>query len=110
MCITEVKRDQLCVNLCKEYGKDLVIAMTEDLGYSLEDAAMFLENGDYCVYDASDYETLGKIYTELHCVIIPKELHDYFDFARYGRDIYFAVSGNFVEIDGRTVFLEVFDC
>ena len=102
-------------NYCEEYGKDLVGAMQDNTG-DWDDTVERLDSGDYSLVYLDDgcwgdnTEKLGYAYVEegLFGIQIPPELENYIDYSAIGRTIETGSCGDYVDIDGKTAYLELY--
>lgn len=102
-------------NYCEEYGKDLVGAMQDNTG-DWDDTVERLDSGDYSLvylddgYWGDNTEKLGYAYVEegLFGIQIPPELENYIDYSAIGRTIETGSCGDYVDIDGKTAYLELY--
>lgn len=101
-------------NYCEEYGKDLVGAMQDNTG-DWDDTVERLDSGDYSLVYLDDgwgdeTERLGYAYVEegLFGIQIPPELENYIDYSAIGRTIETGSCGDYVEINGKTAYLELY--
>lgn len=101
-------------NYCEEYGTELVGAMQNNTG-DWDDTVERLDSGDYSLVYLDDgwgdeTERLGYAYVEegLFGIQIPSELENYIDYSAIGRTIETGSCGSYVDIDGKTAYLELY--